>query len=486
MSRMTEEELSACSHRLYKPLTYVLAFFHAVVQERRKYGKIGWNIRYDFNESDFRVSHRILRTYLDRNDNKSGDEVPWKTIIELIGEIIYGGRVIDSFDRRVLMTYLQEYLGDFLFDAHHPFHFYADGKVDYKIPAAAVTNLLEDYLKEIESLPLANSPEVFGLHPDAETGYLADASRDLLGNLLLMQPRRSGDSKGGQSREEYIASVAADIQRKLPPLFDVVVVRKSMSSPSLASATTTSPSPTQVVLLQELDRWNALVACMDSSLKDLQRALKGEIGMSVQLDELSQSIANGQLPAHWALQAPQTLKSLSAWMSHFERRHQQYVDWVKRGEPNVVWLSGLHIPEQYLTAIVQTACRKNGWPLDRATLFTEVTNVLDPAEILERPQSGGCYISGLYLEGAAWSTDRMCLERAPAGGRLLEELPIVRIVPIESNKMHSNVYKAPVYTTQQRRNAMGVGLVFESDLTSNEHNSHWILQGVCVVLNDSE
>lgn len=43
------------------------------------------------------------------------------------------------------------------------------------------------------------------------------------------------------------------------------------------------------------------------------------------------------------------------------------------GEPLVMWLSGLHVPESYLTAIVQVACRKNGWPLDHSTLYTTVT-----------------------------------------------------------------------------------------------------------------
>lgn len=49
--------------------------------------------------------------------------------------------------------------------------------------------------------------------------------------------------------------------------------------------------------------------------------------------------------------------------------------------------------------------------------------------------------------------------------------------------LFQNTIKTPVYTTSLRRNAMGVGLVFVADLSTEEHNSHWILQGVCVVLN---
>lgn len=47
---------------------------------------------------------------------------------------MYGGRVIDDFDRRIVQVYMEEYMGDFLFDTFQPFHFYQDTNVDYIIP----------------------------------------------------------------------------------------------------------------------------------------------------------------------------------------------------------------------------------------------------------------------------------------------------------------------------------------------------------------
>ena len=66
----------------------------------------------------------------------------------------------------------------------------------------------------------------------------------------------------------------------------------------------------------------------------------------------------------------------------------------------------------------------------------------------------------------------------------MEALPILQIIPIEATKLKlANTFRSPVYITQQRRNAMGVGLVFEADLTTKEHQSHWVLEGVCVCMN---
>ncbi|XP_062874230.1 dynein axonemal heavy chain 10 [Trichomycterus rosablanca] len=463
------ETLMKCPHPAFRSLVYVLAFFHAVVQERRKYGKIGWNVPYDFNESDFLVCMEILDTYLTKAHNQDDSKMPWNSLKYLIGEVMYGGRAIDSFDRRILTVYMDEYLGDFIFDTFQPFHFFHNKDVDYRIPP---DGLKDAYVDEIESLPLANTPEVFGLHPNAEIGYYTQAARDMWTHLIELQPQ-TGDSGGGVSRDEYIGQVARDIQNKLPRVFDLDVIRKKFGL---------EVSPTTVVLLQELERFNRLVLRMSRSLAELQRALAGEVGMSSELDEVARALFNGQIPAIWRKLAPDTLKSLGNWMIHFKRRYDQYSSWVDDGEPLVMWLSGLHIPESYLTALVQATCRKNGWPLDRSTLYTHVTQYSTEEEVHERPGQG-CFVSGLYLEGADWDIEQGCLVRSKPKA-LVVQLPILKVIPIEAHRLKlQNTLRTPVYTTSMRRNAMGVGLVFEADLFTNKHASHWVLQGVCLCLN---
>lgn len=63
-------------------------------------------------------------------------------------------------------------------------------------------------------------------------------------------------------------------------------------------------------------------------------------------------------------------------------------------------------------------------------------------------------------------------------------MPIIQIIPAEANKLKiKDNLKTPVYVTQNRKNAMGVGMVFVADLKTEEHVSHWILQGTALVLN---
>ena len=147
-----------------------------------------------------------------------------------------------------------------------------------------------------------------------------------------------------------------------------------------------------------------------------------------------------------------------------------------------MWLSGLHIPETYTAALVQTACRDKGWPLDKSTLYTKVTRFTAASQVGEKLLHGA-YIEGLYLEGAAWDLERSQLRRQDPKV-LVTELPILQVIPIEASKLKlQNTFKTPVYVTQSRRNAMGVGLVFEADLATSEHSSHWVLQGVALTLN---
>ena len=82
-------------------------------------------------------------------------------------------------------------------------------------------------------------------------------------------------------------------------------------------------------MFQELERFNKLIERIKDTLINLKRALKGEIGMSSELDDLALSLDNGNLPAKWAKLAPQTEKKLGSWMTHFSNRIKQYNNWAK-------------------------------------------------------------------------------------------------------------------------------------------------------------
>ena len=283
-SKITEEQLEDCPHYAFKPLVWVVSFFHSIILDRRKFGKIGWNVNYDFNESDFKISFRLLGMYLKKAFDNNDEMIPWSSLRYLIGEAMYGGRVTDDFDRRVLVTYLDEYMGDFLFDKNRDFFFAVTNDFNYSLPKQMN---YDGFYKAIDELPIINAPDVFGLHPNAEITYFSNAAKKLWDNLLAMQTSETV-AVGGINKEDYVSKVSSEIEEKLPVQFDVLALRKEAGI---------ELPPATVVLFQELERFNKLIAKIADTLYNLKRALNGEIGMSSELDELSNSLLNGFLPS---------------------------------------------------------------------------------------------------------------------------------------------------------------------------------------------
>ena len=120
-------------------------------------------------------------------------------------------------------------------------------------------------------------------------------------------------------------------------------------------------------------------------------------------------------------------------MLFHHRRHEQYADWVTEGEPKVIWLSGLSIPETYTAALVQTTCRRYGWPLDKSSALHQG----DQVHVGEPGGGAACrrlLRHGLYLEGAAWDVEHGVPLRQPPKV-LVQELPILQIIPVELSKL---------------------------------------------------
>jgi len=165
---------------------------------------------------------------------------------------------------------------------------------------------------------------------------------------------------------------------------------------------------------------------------------------------------------------------LVGWIEHFDRRYRQYKDWIETEEPKVIWLSGLSDPGSYLTALIQTTCRLKKWALDKSVMYTVVTKERNASSIKKRLEHG-TYITGLFIEGARWNIDKDCLDyQFPK--ELIAEMPLLQVIPVEANKLKlRGTIKTPVYVTQDRKNSMGKGLVFEADLKTDKHVSHWVL-----------
>ena len=149
----------------FKKLMFGLIFFHAVVQERRKYGPLGWNIPYEFTEHDLKISVRQLDMYL----NEYPDSVPFAALNYLTGECNYGGRVTDDKDRRLILCLLEGYYNNNIFNDDYKFSpsglFYVP-----KIPQTLDEGVsgISFYEEYVRSLPRNPSPEVYGFHDNAD------------------------------------------------------------------------------------------------------------------------------------------------------------------------------------------------------------------------------------------------------------------------------------------------------------------------------
>jgi len=143
----------------FKRLLYGLAFFHAVIQERRNYGSLGWNKHYEFNQSDLRISCMNLFCYL-----RDYDQIPYKALQYMIGECNYGGKVTEITDRYVLNTILQDFMSQKIF---YPDFTFMDQEGFGLISEDNSTR--EEYMKFVQDeLPADQPPELFGFHPNAQ------------------------------------------------------------------------------------------------------------------------------------------------------------------------------------------------------------------------------------------------------------------------------------------------------------------------------
>ncbi|KAG8123396.1 hypothetical protein E2320_018801 [Naja naja] len=456
-SGINQDLLDISNMPMWKPLLYTVAFLHSTVQERRKFGPLGWNIPYEFNSADFTASVQFIQNHLDECDIKKG--ISWSTVRYMIGEVQYGGRVTDDYDKRLLNCFARVWFSEKMFE--NTFCFY----IGYKIP---VCKTLEQYQDYISTLPAMDSPEVFGLHPNADITYQSNTAADVLNTITNIQPKESGGGVG-ETREAIVYRLAEDMLEKLPPDYIPHEVKARLVKMGHLNSM-------NIFLRQEIDRMQKVIKIVRNSLLDLKLAIEGTIIMSENLRDALDNMYDARIPQLWK-RVSWDSSTLGFWFTELLERNAQFRVWIFEGRPHVFWMTGFFNPQGFLTAMRQEVTRAHkGWALDTVTIHNEVLKQIKE-EITAAPPEG-VYIYGLYLDGAGWDRRNNKLTESTAK-ILFTLLPVVHIFAINTTGPRDpKLYVCPIYKKPRRTDLTYITAIY---LRTTVSPDHWILRGVALL-----
>ena len=445
----------------FKALLFGLCVYHSLILGRKKFGSQGFARIYNFNEGDLRICADVLHNYLENYT-----KVPYADLQYIYGEIMYGGHITDEWDRRTNSTYLKTLIKPEIKEGMTLMQ-------GFKSPDAGKFER-DNYRRYIEEKLPVESPVLFGMHPNAEIGYLTAQGVGLFNTILMV----SGGSSGGSGKgEDAVKEVMNELLDQIPKEFNLLELNQKIKE----------KDPFIVVAMQECERMNNLVSTISTSLTELDSGFKGHLNITEAMDNLSKSISLGQVYGRWADIAYPSKKALADWFQDMLERHKQLDKWTENMErPKSLWISGLFNPMSYMTAIMQVTSREFTQPLDYMCLQTNVTNYLSPEEVPGSPEAGA-YIHGFFIDGASWELGRdneqgYLTDMKPK--ELTPPMPVINVVSVDlKDKKTLGYYTCPTYVTTMR----GPTYVFPANLKMEAEDSDeklWILKGVCLLMTD--
>eukprot|EP00913_Durusdinium_trenchii_P022198 g20858.t1 len=456
-----EEWFNSCDKpKEFHKMLYGLCFFHGLILERRGFGPVGWNVAYGFSEPDREISRQQLRNFLNEFEG-----VPYAALNYMGSEANYGGR--DFYTSKIL---------------DDDYKFSISGI--YFAPKAPES--LNFYLDQIRSLPISTTPEVFWLHNNASlTAALSSAtpstlsinSRGGTGRLLRSQAideglyiarsclslmssfGASGATEDDDEGEKY-SEIANEIATRIPEAFD------------LGHALRTYPvrydECLNTVLHMELGKFNrrVLLNRIKGTCSNLIKAVKGLVVFSPELEAVADGCLTNKIPGPWMGVSYPSLKPLQSYVDDF----LLLLGW----NPIHVLVQRLLLPAGILDRCA-AELRANGilaaheFGFDKIAIDRCIWNfeVLKAAFKPEEYPAKGAYINGMFMSGARWDDDNMCIEDS-FPKVLWAEMSPVWLKPVEKQEDAHNydkLYNAPIYKTSERK---GV-------LSTSGHSSNFIM-----------
>jgi len=339
----------------------------------------------------------------------------------------------------------------------------------YTVPTPGTQDSM---IEQIREMSLVDPPGVFGFHENANLTREQTQTYGMMNDLLLMVGQAVAGE--GASPEEIIKGVADDISGRLPKPWNVEKVQEKFPAMYEESMNT--------VLIQELGRFNGLIKVIHSSLADIQKAIKGLMLMSLELEQVFNSIFDGKTPGMWLDQSYPSLKPLGAYTNDLIDRIKFFQTWIDEGIPVSYWLSGIYFTQAFTTGAAQNFARKYTIPIDTLTFDFGFPREQEPTE---KPPNG-VYTYGVYLEGCKFDWDVWELRESDPKV-LYDRMPLILILPAKKTDIKDfPSYDCPMYKVSSRRGTLSTtghstNFVMSIRIPSSIPEAHWIKRGVAML-----
>merc|ERR1711871_57907 len=334
----------------------------------------------------------------------------------------------------------------------------------------------------VSKLPVEDKPVAFGLHPNADISFQQQQTR-LFIDAVITLGGKGGGGGGGSDEDETVRKVMNSLTSQMPEMFD-----RRKGHPDSLLVKEEKMISLGVFLLQEMSRFNGMNVSIRAAMKELDRAIKGLVVMSGELEAMYNNFLFNQVPKDWSDSGVgyPSLMPLSSWIPDFFERLRFMGQWLVDGPPTSYWMSGFFFPQGFMTAVKQTFSRKYHIAVDTLLVGCEMTNVLEHADQKTLP-ADGAYFYGAFMQGARFDTVKM--KMADSKPKIIfDQMPLVLLQPMEKEKFTTEgCYNCPVYKTSERRGILSTtghstNFVVALAVPSDEPGDHWTRGGVAMLL----
>ncbi|XP_046600571.1 dynein heavy chain, cytoplasmic isoform X5 [Neodiprion lecontei] len=417
-------------------LYFLLAWFHAIVQERLRYCPLGWAKYYEFNESDLRVACDTLDTWIEATamgrTNLPPEKVPWDALVTLLSQCIYGGKIDNDFDQRLLASFLgklftpRSFEGDFALVAN------VDGAQGSQRHITMPDGTRRDhFLKWIESLADRQTPSWLGLPNNAEKVLLTTRGTDLVSKLLKMQQLEDEDELAYSNEEsldaprEAVGDGRPAWMRTLHNSASTWLQLLPKNLPTLKRTVENIKDPLYRYFEREVNSGAKLLQDVIHDLEDVVLICQGEKKQTNYHRTMLSELVKGILPGGWRRYTVPRGCTVIQWITDFSHRVSQLQEvsrlvsqgGAKEIKTFPVWLGGLLNPEAYITATRQCIAQANSWSLEELQL--DVT-IGDGDNIATDDCSFA--VTGLKLQGAHCKANQLVLTST-----IMTDLPVTML-----------------------------------------------------------